>query len=89
MSMHLEKVKEVNYTAAYDYIQWIFWVAFCKRKITQQMIRHPYSAGSDERISVAKDSFHWCRGPWYAKRNIELDTTQSTQYMLLNASRWW
>jgi len=37
MLLNLENVK-VNYFAVYDCVQWIFWVAFCKRKITQQQI---------------------------------------------------
>jgi len=38
--------------------------------IPQQLILYPYSAGSDEKTPVAKDSFHWCRSSWCAKRNI-------------------
>jgi len=61
-SLHLKTAK------VYAYEQWVFWVAFCKYKITQQLIWYPYAVmGSDEMTPVAKDSLHWWQGSWYAK----------------------
>jgi len=41
MSLHVEKLFKVNYTAVCDYVQWIFWVAFCKHFTLWDLMKRP------------------------------------------------